>query len=146
MLVLTRKIQEKIQIGENITVTILRVKGRMVGVGIEAPRDVRVMRAEVLAEAKAAVAEAVGVVTEEQKESVEVSESKHEETAKQSPAAPVAKPEIAEPMMKVEAVGLNRVAKIPANNSELADNQGDSLRIARRFRIIVPNKSSIGNN
>lgn len=46
MLVLTRKTTEKIQIGENIVVTILRVKGQAVRVGIEAPRDVRVLRTE----------------------------------------------------------------------------------------------------
>lgn len=46
MLVLTRKSQEKIQIGENITITILRVKGQAVRVGIDAPRDVRVLRTE----------------------------------------------------------------------------------------------------
>ena len=46
MLVLTRKTQEQIQIGDNITITIIRVKGQAVRVGIEAPKDVRVMRAE----------------------------------------------------------------------------------------------------
>lgn len=46
MLVLTRKLQEKIQIGNDITITVLRVKGNTVRVGIEAPRDVRVVRAE----------------------------------------------------------------------------------------------------
>ena len=46
MLVLTRKTQEKIQIGDSITITILKVHGRSVKVGIEAPRDVRVVRAE----------------------------------------------------------------------------------------------------
>ena len=46
MLVLTRKSQEKIQIGENITITILRVKGQAVRVGIDAPRDIRVIRTE----------------------------------------------------------------------------------------------------
>jgi len=46
MLVLTRKLQEKIQIGNDITITILRMKGNTVRVGIEAPRDVRVVRAE----------------------------------------------------------------------------------------------------
>lgn len=46
MLVLSRKTQERIQIGDNVVVTVLRVKGNMVRIGIEAPRDVRVMRAE----------------------------------------------------------------------------------------------------
>lgn len=46
MLVLSRKLNEQIQIGDNITVTILRVKGNSVRVGIEAPRSVRVVRSE----------------------------------------------------------------------------------------------------
>ena len=46
MLVLTRKLQQKIKIGDAITVTILRVKGQTVRVGIEAPREVRVVRGE----------------------------------------------------------------------------------------------------
>ena len=47
MLVLTRKQQEKIQIGENITITIVRLKGNTVRVGVEAPPDVRVVRGEI---------------------------------------------------------------------------------------------------
>jgi carbon storage regulator CsrA len=46
MLVLTRKLQQQIKIGEQITVTILRVKGNAVRVGVQAPRDVRVVRGE----------------------------------------------------------------------------------------------------
>ena len=46
MLVLSRKVQQQIQIGNNIVITILQVKGQAVRVGIEAPKDVKVMRAE----------------------------------------------------------------------------------------------------
>jgi carbon storage regulator CsrA len=46
MLVLTRKLQEQIRIGENVTITVLRVKGQAVRIGIEAPREVRVVRGE----------------------------------------------------------------------------------------------------
>jgi carbon storage regulator CsrA len=46
MLVLSRKTRQQILIGDNIMVTILLVKGQVVRVGIEAPRDVRVLRAE----------------------------------------------------------------------------------------------------
>jgi carbon storage regulator CsrA len=46
MLVLTRKLQEKIQIGDNITITILRTKGKSVRLGIEAPLEVPVIRGE----------------------------------------------------------------------------------------------------
>lgn len=46
MLVLTRKQKESIKIGDDITITILRVNGNAVKVGIEAPNEVRVLRGE----------------------------------------------------------------------------------------------------
>ena len=46
MLVLSRKTRQQIRIGDDITVTILLVKGQVVRVGVEAPREVRVLRAE----------------------------------------------------------------------------------------------------
>src|SRR5947208_14682973 len=46
MLVLTRKLQQQIKIGDQITVTILKLKGNTVRVGIQAPREVRVVRGE----------------------------------------------------------------------------------------------------
>lgn len=46
MLVLTRKPREEIRIGNGVTITILRVKGQQVRVGIEAPNDVRIVRGE----------------------------------------------------------------------------------------------------
>jgi carbon storage regulator CsrA len=46
MLVLSRKVEQQIQIGEGVVITILQVKGNQVRIGIEAPRDVRVIRAE----------------------------------------------------------------------------------------------------
>jgi carbon storage regulator len=47
MLILTRRIGEKIIIGDNVTVSVLGVKGRQARVGIEAPRDVKVNREEI---------------------------------------------------------------------------------------------------
>ena len=46
MLVLTRKANQQIQIGENVVITVLAVKGNSVRLGIEAPREVRVIRGE----------------------------------------------------------------------------------------------------
>ena len=46
MLVLTRKTKQQIQIGPHITITILQIKGQAVRVGIEAPREVCVLRTE----------------------------------------------------------------------------------------------------
>ena len=46
MLVLTRKLQEMLKIGDEITITVLKIKGNTVRLGIEAPRSVRVIRSE----------------------------------------------------------------------------------------------------
>lgn len=46
MLVLSRKSGQKLQIGDNITVTVLEVHGNVIRLGIEAPRDVRILRGE----------------------------------------------------------------------------------------------------
>ena len=46
MLVLSRKPSEQIQIGENITVTVVHVKGKVVKLGIDAPRNIRILRTE----------------------------------------------------------------------------------------------------
>jgi carbon storage regulator len=48
MLVLKRKPCERIQIGDSIVVTVVRVEGNAVRLGIEAPSDVAVFRHELL--------------------------------------------------------------------------------------------------
>ena len=47
MLILTRRVGEQIVIGDDITVTVLRVEGNQVRIGIGAPHDVPVHREEV---------------------------------------------------------------------------------------------------
>jgi len=47
MLILTRRVGETIKVGEDITVTVLGVKGNQVRVGVGAPRDVAVHREEI---------------------------------------------------------------------------------------------------
>lgn len=46
MLVLSRRIGEQLVIGDNIVVTINRVAGQRVSLGIEAPSQVRIVRRE----------------------------------------------------------------------------------------------------
>lgn len=47
MLVLTRKVNEEILIGEDIKITLVRIRGSQVRVGIEAPREMRIIRGEI---------------------------------------------------------------------------------------------------
>jgi carbon storage regulator len=46
MLVLSRKTGEKIRIGDNVTVTIVRIGPNNVRLGIDAPRDLNIVREE----------------------------------------------------------------------------------------------------
>lgn len=48
MLILTRRVGEAVQIGDNITVRVLGVKGGQVRIGFDVPKDVNVMRTELL--------------------------------------------------------------------------------------------------
>jgi carbon storage regulator len=47
MLVLSRKVGEKIWIGENISVTVVRIAQGVVRIGIEAPPDLAIVREEI---------------------------------------------------------------------------------------------------
>jgi carbon storage regulator len=56
MLVLSRKIGDKIVIGDGIEVTVVEIKGRQVRLGIQAPAKVPVWRGELVQGAKPVVA------------------------------------------------------------------------------------------
>lgn len=47
MLILTRRVGESVMIGDEVTVTVLGVKGNQVRLGVNAPKDVAVHREEI---------------------------------------------------------------------------------------------------
>ena len=47
MLILTRRVGESLMVGDEITITVLGVKGNQVRIGVNAPRDVAVHREEI---------------------------------------------------------------------------------------------------
>lgn len=47
MLILTRRVGETVMIGNDVTVTVLGVKGNQVRIGVNAPKDVSVHREEI---------------------------------------------------------------------------------------------------
>ena len=51
MLVLTRRVDESIRIGDDIRITVVKIKGtQQICVGVDAPRDVPVLREELITE------------------------------------------------------------------------------------------------
>ena len=59
MLVLSRKLGEKIQIGDNVTITVVRLAQGTVRLGIEAPLELAVVRDEIKQPAQGAAARAM---------------------------------------------------------------------------------------
>jgi len=53
MLILTRRVGETLMIGDEVTVTVLGVKGNQVRLGVNAPRDISVHREEIYERIKA---------------------------------------------------------------------------------------------
>ncbi len=53
MLILTRRIGETLMVGDEVTVTVLGVKGGQIRIGIDAPKEVEVHREEVFNRIKA---------------------------------------------------------------------------------------------
>ena len=48
MLILTRRVGESLMIGDDVTITVLAVKGNQIRIGVNAPRDVAVHRQEIV--------------------------------------------------------------------------------------------------
>lgn len=61
---LTRRVGESLVIGDDVVVRVLEVKGDLVRIGVEAPREIKVHREEVYRAVVAANREAVGASNE----------------------------------------------------------------------------------
>jgi carbon storage regulator len=66
MLVLTRRLGESINIGDNIKITVVDIDGKQVKIGIEAPKDITIFREEVYERIKKENLRAAASATSEQ--------------------------------------------------------------------------------
>jgi carbon storage regulator len=66
MLILTRRVGESVVIGEDVTVTVLGVKGNQVRIGINAPKTVSVHREEIFERIKSGRGPGEGTSSDEQ--------------------------------------------------------------------------------
>ena len=64
MLILSRKTDQAIKIGDDITITIIDIHGDQVKIGVDAPRDVKVFRQEVFNAIKTENTAAASVTTD----------------------------------------------------------------------------------
>ena len=81
MLVLTRRIGERVLIGDDVEVTVLEVKGDSVRLGIQAPRETRIHRAEIIAAVETENVSAAQSAADEESALVRALSRRHEAAA-----------------------------------------------------------------
>ena len=68
MLILSRRVGESILIGKDVSITVLRVKGDQVRLGVQAPKEIAVQRDDLLDENKPAIVAPTGISVDQNHE------------------------------------------------------------------------------
>ena len=72
MLVLTRRLGESINIGDDVKITVVDIDGKQVKIGIEAPRDISIFREEVYERIKQENIRAASASSEDLKKAAQI--------------------------------------------------------------------------
>lgn len=145
MLVLTRKPDEQIRIGDDIVITIVRVKGNTIRVGVEAPKGVRVIRGEL--EGKPRNMEQTGESAEIRLSELDRAESNHVNPA----AAGTGRRDQSRrvnvtPPRSERRTTVERTVERNVENDRLPQNSGPLGSFVLAARIPMPNPSSSLNS
>ena len=112
MLVLTRKHQEKIRIGDHIVITVLKTKGKTVRLGIEAPTEVPVIRGELSFEGHSVEWQDESSKSEAELPRPSAAETSHVDRVRDHwPTKPVAG-SVASPRVSLQRVSRDQVAQV----------------------------------
>lgn len=126
MLVLSRKLNQEILLGDDIKITVLKVKGNTVRLGIEAPRSVHVIRGELADEAGEAQSSTETRVEEPTMAEFTVVFSNEAEAKSEQVSVPF-------PQSKSVQKGLSLAKPIRGTDKQNTDATPDSIQFRERL-------------
>ena len=144
MLVLTRKLNEEIHIGPNVTITILRVQGQAVRVGIQAPKHLNIVRGELIGRPKpSAAVVATSVAADDEHGCMSAANAIETPSAMPSSLAP-SEDGTGEPEMTTGGRTLQRLSRCRASGESFDFSARHPQRSSPASHVALPASTPLG--